>query len=84
MDIEDFLIVNYHVAKGTLTIDTGSFYDKWSFVWGGNIVLASVSRFSDQVLLVSDPEEEISPAILEFINIEKESGSTDEDQESWN
>ncbi len=83
MDIEDMLAVNYHVAKGTLNIDTGAFYDKWSFIWGGSVVFASVSRFNDQVHILSDAEEEVSSAILEFINIEKESDITDEDQESW-
>ena len=84
MELEDFMAVNYHVARGTLKIDTGSFYDKWSFIWFDTIVLATVSRFNGQIHLVTDVNEEISDSILEFIEMEKENVTALEDEESWN
>ena len=84
MEIEDYLAVNQYVARTSLNIDTGSFYDKWSFLWENTMVLATVSRYNNHVHIVSSMDEEVIPSVLEFIEMEKESGITDEDQESWN
>jgi len=85
-DIDDYIAINYHMARHTLKIDTGSFYDKWSFLWLGQLILATVSRFNEQVHLVTsfNFDRGMTDFILEFIEMEKEDRITNEDQESWN
>lgn len=84
MELEYFMAVNYHVARGTLKVESGSFYDKWSFIWFDTLILATVSRFNNQVRLITSIHEELVSSVLEFIETERESISSHEDQENWN
>jgi hypothetical protein len=58
---------NDYVAEATLEIKEGAFYDQWRFMWGGEIVRATVGRDVPKITVLSDHPDQAYGEIHQFI-----------------
>ncbi len=56
-----------YIAETTLEIHENSFYDYWVFLWGGELVRATVGRDIHQITILTDHLDSSIEEIESFI-----------------